>query len=87
MPGTRRYSPYVFELFGKRPTEDRPDTSIDCKSSIPSSSKLLLGYILKHADNDQMPYLGIDILGCKGLGLLDSGTSNTILGGPGWNVD
>lgn len=57
--------------------------------SIPSQdikTKILLDYILQHVENDQRPYLEVDILGCRMLGLLDSGASCTIVGGPGWSL-
>lgn len=37
-------------------------------------------------ENDQRPYLWVDILGCRLLGLLDSGASCTVVGGPGWSI-
>lgn len=46
----------------------------------------ILDYILSHATDDERPYLKVDVLGTKILGLLDSGATNTILGGRGWNL-
>lgn len=47
-------------------------------------SKVLLDFIIAHAKNDARPYLEVEIYGLKFLGLLDSGSSRTILGKPGW---
>lgn len=44
----------------------------------------VLDFILAHAENDERPYLAIAIYGISMMGLLDSGATNTILGGPGW---
>lgn len=44
----------------------------------------ILDYILSHVDKDERPYLEVSVLGTKILGLLDSGATNTILGGSGW---
>ncbi|KAJ8974895.1 hypothetical protein NQ317_000601 [Molorchus minor] len=46
----------------------------------------VLDFILSHADGDERPYLSVSILGTSMSGLLDSGASNTIIGGPGWEV-
>lgn len=48
--------------------------------------KIILDYIMTHAKNDQRPYLKVNILGQEMLGLLDSGATRTILGGPGWKI-
>lgn len=47
------------------------------------SRKSILDFIIAHAENDQRPYLEVDILGYKLLGLLDSGASRSIIGMPG----
>lgn len=46
--------------------------------------KPILDYILDHAQNDERPYLKVNIFGTEILGLLDSGASKTVLGGKGW---
>lgn len=46
----------------------------------------VLDFILSHADGDERPYLNVSILGIAMRGLLDSGASHTIIGGPGWEV-
>ncbi|XP_023312215.1 uncharacterized protein LOC111692437 [Anoplophora glabripennis] len=46
----------------------------------------ILDFILDHAQNDERPYLRIDILGKTLLGLLDSGASTTIVGGRGYQL-
>lgn len=46
----------------------------------------ILNYVLEHAQNDERPYLRVDILGREVLGLLDSGASRTVIGGPGWRL-
>lgn len=56
--------------------------------SLPAEEKqrVLLDYILSHAKGDTRPYLQVSIYGCVLLGLLDSGATSTIIGGPGWNI-
>lgn len=49
-------------------------------------NKALLDYVLEQSNNDQRPYVTIDILGIKILALLDSGANRTILGGTGWEI-
>lgn len=44
----------------------------------------MLDFIIEHSRDDEGPYLKIDVLGKKLLGLLDSGASSTFLGGQGW---
>lgn len=44
----------------------------------------VLDFILDHAQNDERPYLRVDILGVSLLDLLDSGASRTILKKSGW---
>lgn len=44
----------------------------------------ILDFILAHAENDERPYLEVSVLGTTILGLLDSGATNTIIGGNGW---
>lgn len=51
-----------------------------------SDLRVVLNYILHHAKNDERPYLKVSIFGNTVLGLLDSGSSRTILGGRGWTV-
>ncbi|KAJ8968241.1 hypothetical protein NQ314_002388 [Rhamnusium bicolor] len=46
----------------------------------------VLDFILDHAKDDERPYLEVDILGTKLLGLLDSGATCTILGNEGWKL-
>nr|CAI5841095.1 unnamed protein product [Callosobruchus analis] len=48
------------------------------------SHQILINYILAHARNDERPYLQVTILGQVFLGLLDSGATRTVIGGPGW---
>lgn len=43
-------------------------------------------YILDHAIGDERPYLNVDVLGRKLLGLLDSGASTTVIGSQGWTL-
>lgn len=51
-----------------------------------SNRHVLLDYVLAHAKGDTRPYLQVKIYGCQLLGLLDSGATNTVLGGSGWNL-
>lgn len=53
---------------------------------LPPKHQILLDYVLAHVENDERPYLEVTILGTKFLGLLDSGATHTVLGGPGWEV-
>lgn len=46
--------------------------------------KILLDFVISHAKNDFRPYLQVEIYGIEYLGLLDSGSSRTILGLTGW---
>lgn len=46
----------------------------------------ILDYVLAHAQGDKRPYLTVSVYGKPMLGLLDSGSTSTILGGQGWNV-
>ena len=48
--------------------------------------KTLISYILAHAAEDQRPYLEVTILGHSMLGLLDSGSSLSIVGSVGWDI-
>lgn len=45
-----------------------------------------MDFILDHVDNDERPYLKVQVLGLTLLGLLDSGASTTILGSRGWTL-
>lgn len=51
-----------------------------------NTSKLqpVLDYILEHVENDERPYLKVQVLGSDFLGLLDSGASRTVVGSSGW---
>ena len=48
------------------------------------SNQIIIDYILSHAVGDQRPYLEISVLGRSMLGLLDSGSSLTIVGTAGF---
>lgn len=50
------------------------------------SIRVLLAYILDHAENDERAYLKVDILGRELLALLDCGATRTFIGGPGWKL-
>jgi hypothetical protein len=78
-------------LFGKR--QGRPLAGCDSVPRPVSAtdaehlrSKFLLDYILQHAKGDERPYLEVSIFGHPFRGLLDSGTSHTLLGGGGWSI-
>lgn len=49
-------------------------------------NQVKLQFVLSHADQDERPYLNVDILGEKFLGLFDSGASRTIVGNTGWKA-
>lgn len=53
---------------------------------LPRRQKAILDYVLAHAHNDERPYLSVSVLDVEFLGLLDSGASSTIIGGPGWDI-
>lgn len=48
--------------------------------------KALVDFIVAHADDDRRPYLEITVLGYPMLGLLDSGSSVTLVGNTGMNI-
>lgn len=50
------------------------------------ATQYVLEYVLSHARSDDRPYLKVSILGLEIMGLLDSGATRTILGGPGWKI-
>lgn len=54
--------------------------------AVEHKNKAILDFILASARDDERPYLEVEIFGKKILGLLDSGASATILGGPGWEL-
>lgn len=56
-------------------------------STVPKfKNKILLDYIISHAENDQRPYLQVTILGYPILGLLDSGATSTVVGKVGYDT-
>lgn len=80
----RVYDEKLPPVFGKRLSAHIVGRDT-CATPKPSTIKFqpILDYILSHA-SDERPYLEVDILGIKLLGLLDSGASVTILGSKGW---
>ncbi|KAJ8962340.1 hypothetical protein NQ318_018322 [Aromia moschata] len=70
---------------GKRPTTflDGRDKGVDYHAST-TRIRPVLDFILDQCEGDERPYLKVNVLGKSLLGLLDSGASVTILGGPGW---
>lgn len=89
---TRSNSFFLYKLQFKKLTRSLPvgrlqEDYSNSKTTTPSSNDIaVLNYVLAHAKGDQRPYLRVDILGINFLGLLDSGASRTILGGPGWDI-
>lgn len=62
-------------------------TTVPSESSMLSTDQLvILDFILAHADGDERPYLTVKVLGVSIDGLLDSGASKSIVGGPGWQL-
>lgn len=53
---------------------------------LPLRQKLSLDYVLAQAHNDERPYLSVSVFDVGLLGLLDSGATSTIIGGPGWEI-
>lgn len=47
---------------------------------------LAIDFILANVSGDERPYLNVEVLGQKILGLLDSGASRTIVGGKGYEL-
>nr|XP_022906843.1 uncharacterized protein LOC111418530 [Onthophagus taurus] len=61
-------------------------TSVDrrpCQESRSKAVEVILDYIFTSVRNDERPYIEVDILGRRLVGLLDSGATNTILGSAG----
>lgn len=85
----------MWTAFGKRQWGSLIDRKVisqcttvtaDLGDKLDTKQQAILDFILSHADGDERPYLNISILGTTVLGLLDSGATNTILGGPGWEI-
>lgn len=76
------------QVSAKKRVQEEPLSRVDYSSSSNSAqtldSKILLDFVIAHAKNDSRPYLNVEIYGLSFLGLLDSGSSRTILGGRGW---
>lgn len=81
--------------FGKRPSGKSLGRAISSQSTLLTAhanntqdfqNKILLDYIVSHAQGDQRPYLQISILGYSLLGLLESGASRTLVGLPGYEI-
>lgn len=51
-----------------------------------AKKNVILDFILAHARNDERPYLEVVVYGKRILGLLDSGSSRTIIGYSGWEM-
>ena len=69
---------------------DELPSTISC-STIPfdgldTRHRFSLDYILSNVQDDERPFLKVSVLGYTFLGLLDSGASRTIVGGPGWDI-
>lgn len=62
----------------------RPDPTEEPKNPVLSKQKILLDFVLAHAQGDERPYLTVTIFGRPMSGLLDSGASRTIIGSQGW---
>lgn len=56
------------------------------KRKDPLKHKILLDYVLSHADGDQRPYLRVSILNRCILALLDSGATRTVVGLSGFKI-
>lgn len=74
-------------LFGKR-TTGALDCRIGRRSGNPANNphQIQLDFVLANAIDDERPYLHVKIYNRTFLGLLDSGASRTIVGGPGWEI-
>lgn len=92
---TQRYSKIMSKMFefGKR----IPGESIEGREMSPSinivstnvsdfPAKILLDFIISHAQGDQRPYLEVSVVGSPIKGLLDSGATRTITGLPGYQL-
>lgn len=73
----------------KKRNKEEPVSRLDCSSTNYSAEikecKILVDFVLAHAKDDTRPYLEVEVYGTKFLGLLDSGSSRTIIGKLGWN--
>lgn len=72
--------------FGKRLSPLLVGRTKSGKADPAISYNPILDFILSHAEQDERPYLEVDVLGHTLLGLLDSGASRTFLGQQGWNI-
>lgn len=50
------------------------------------SYRCILDFVLSHACGDERPYVNVSIFGKDILGLLDSGSNSTLIGGKGWDL-
>lgn len=50
------------------------------------SYRHVLDFVLSHAYGDERPYVKVSIFGKSILGLLDSGSNSTLIGGKGWDI-
>lgn len=64
----------------------RLDVPVSDKTSQIGEFSPVLNYILESLGQDERPYLRVSIYDIELLGLLDSGASSTIVGGPGWEI-
>lgn len=66
----------------------KPHTTLlaTTNSSEAEHRKILVDFIISHADGDKKPYLKISILGYSCLGLLDSGSSSTLVSKEGCDI-
>ena len=78
--------------FGKRPQGESLGRDVATPSQLLATdandfkNKILLDYIISHAQGDHRPYLQVSILGFSMLGLLDSGATRTLVGLPGYEI-
>lgn len=70
----------VAQEFSKSTSTSFSEPLVDAKH------KVILDFIISHAEGDQRPYLEVSVLNYPILGLLDSGATNTLVGQPGLEI-
>lgn len=80
----------TFKLIRESSTEGEDSADISTSElpfkGLATRHRIVLDYIFAGVQNDERPYLNVDVYGYSFRALLDSGASNTVLGGPGWKI-
>lgn len=74
-------------------SDDRAETSVISSNAVTTSCVgarpeilSLVDFVLSHCENDNRPYLQVEIFGLCVKGLLDSGATKTVIGQIGWDL-